>query len=218
MRKLAFALIATICLSLFVGLTSAIEPDASIRYLTVESITYEPDYPFHWFNPTPIPCTHFSYTFAMWKVNAWADRCYYVATVQRDKIEVVVAKWSVGFGVSPITGKIGLQGIYIDYSTDLLTVHTVMAEFPYNSEVMENAIDGTQTYQFFRMHFYFKGELFKTEEVTVAADYMKQPVTSATPTFSTSTRATSVSLTGDEVTYRIIKTNPSDFKFKEVKK
>src|SRR4030042_7211969 len=104
MRKLAFVLIATVCFSLFIGLTSAVEPEASIRYLNVEAITYEPDYPFNFFG-VPTPCTHFVYTFAMFKVNAWADRCYYVAYVMQDKEAVVVAKWRVGFSVRG-----GLQG------------------------------------------------------------------------------------------------------------
>src|SRR3989304_2201748 len=113
-KTLIVFLVAACFLSLFIGVTSGVEAEASIRYLNVETITYELDYPFN-FNGAPVPCTHFVYTFAMFKVNAWADRCYYVAYVKQGEENVLVAKWSVGFSVSG-----GLQGIWIDYSTSLL--------------------------------------------------------------------------------------------------
>jgi hypothetical protein len=184
------------------------ETAASIRYISVEQITTEPDYPSN-FN-TPVACTHFAYTFALWKVNAWADRCYYVAYTDKGG---VVAKWSVGFSV---TG--GLQGIYLDQSSGLLQVETVMAEFPYTKTNLTNALDGTQTYSFYIMHFYFTANIFKGDVVTVAADYMREPITPYTLTSNALTVQHNVTAgTGDSATYKIIKTNPSDFKFHEVK-
>src|SRR3990170_685795 len=211
MKKTLIVFLVTACfLSLFTGVTSGVEAEASIRYLNVETITYEEDYPFNFGDS--VACTHFAYTFALFKVNAWADRCYYVAYVAQGKDTIIVAKWSVGFSV---TG--GLQGIWIDYSTSLLAVHTIMAEFPYESKLMDNTIDGTQTYKFYRMHFYFKGELFKGEVVTVAADYMKEPSISTVSLIQEIKKSTvTQSLTGDSVSYLIQKTNPQGFKFKEV--
>lgn len=209
------AIFAVVFLMLLVPVEA--EAVASVRYLNVEAITYESIV----YQQVPTDATHFVYTFGMWKVNAWSDRVYYVAYVVRDSVPVVVAKWSVGFSV---TG--GLQGIYLDYSTDLIEVHTVMAEFPYTTQVLVNPIDGEQAYRFYRMHFYFRGELFKGETVTIAADYMQQPfveglskqsiLSAQNAQSKQSKQVLDESTTGDSASYRIIKTNPSNFKFKEV--
>lgn len=207
MRKILIAvLIAAVVLTVFVLPTDAVG-EASIRYINVEQITYITNYRvgFQYYN-----VTHFSATFALWKVNAESDRCYYAAYVIRDKAQVIVAKWSIGFSVAG-----GMQGVFVDSSTDLVNVQIAMAEFPYMTQTITNALDGTQDYKFYRMHFYFQGELFKTEQVTVAGDYMKDPLTGQPQTL-TAMRTLSTSTTGDLATYRIIKANPQGFMFKQV--
>jgi len=181
---------------------------ASVRYTSVEAITYEPNYPFNM--GEPVACTHFVYTFAMWKVNQWADKAYFTGYVQRDDKNLVFANWTVGFSVAG-----GLQSMDFDRATDFLSGEIIMAEFPYESKVMDNAIDGVQTYRFYRMHFYFNNTLFQDEIVTVSADYMKAPVVADAVTSGELEvqGATTQTLTGDEKDYLILGTNPEGFTF-----
>jgi hypothetical protein len=202
MRKQATLLL---CVLLILSLTAvysvqAQTTPASVRDVKVESITadtvtlkYQPS----------VECSHFTYTFAMFKVEEWADRAYFTATVNDGK---ALAKWSIGFSE---TG--GLQGIYMDSATDILQVTTVMAEFPYTTTRLSDLGDGTQNYRYYRMHFYFKPSLLKDQVVTVAADYMKDPQTGTPMTVETvsNTRADTffvqaASTTGSVTRLRIV--------------
>jgi len=182
---------------------------ASVRYVDVESITYETGYDYFFGGESrEADVTHFVYTFGMWKVNEWADRAYFTAYINRDGTADIVANWSVGFSV---TG--GLQGIYIDWESDLKGIHTIMAEFPYTTESLTHDIDGTKDYRLYRMHFYFANTLFKDEIVTVAADYMKTPDLNKDP-FIVS--AETEVYTGDTQTLLILDDNPEGYTFQEV--
>ena len=105
------------------------------------------------------PCSHFTYTFALNKVNEWADRVYFTVWLDLG----LVANWSIGFSAN---NPPGLQGIYLDDETGIITIWTVMAEFPYEEK------DGTYYY---RMHFFFETSVFKGGVVRVAANYLSAP-------------------------------------------
>lgn len=141
-----------------------------VRYVAVESITLETIYIE---GPEPVDTNHFVYTFALFKVNEGADRCYFKTWIIRKKQPFLLAHWGVGFSANIPPG---LQGIYPIYTTGLLQIHTIMAEFPYKSEVIVHPEDGEQTYYFYRMHFYFTADTFsKGDKVRLTADYMNEP-------------------------------------------
>lgn len=142
------------------------ETAPQVRYANVEKITVESIdiYGMGEF----VDASHFIYTFALFRVDNWAERCYFSAWVDT----ILVANWSVGFSARDPPG---LQGIYLDYDTGILQTHTIMAEFPYTSETKLHPEDGQQKYYYYRMHFYFDTKVFTGAEVRVAADYMKAP-------------------------------------------
>jgi hypothetical protein len=205
-----------ICVLLFFGCFAACNAQtvegsnlASVRYVDVESITYETGYDYVFGGESKeADVTHFVYTFAMWKVNEWADRAFFTAYINRDGTADIVANWSVGFSVAG-----GLQGIYIDWESDLVSCHTIMAEFPYATESLTHEIDGTKDYRLYRMHFYFAAGLFKDEVVTVAADYMKTPDLTKDP-FIVS--AETEVYTGDMQTLVILDDNEEGYTFQEI--
>jgi hypothetical protein len=206
-----FMFFAVLLLAAPLGVSAqTVESDlASVRYVDVESITYETGYTYFFGGEAQeADVTHFVYTFGMWKVDEWADRAYFTAYINRDGIADIVANWSVGFSV---TG--GLQGIYIDWESDLVSIHTIMAEFPYATEALTHEIDGTKDYRLYRMHFYFANTLFKDEIVTVAADYMKTPDLTVDPFI---VKADTDVYTGDTQTLLIIDDNPDGYVFQEV--
>ena len=151
------------------------EADAAIRYIAVERISFDTIYiPGPGGDDIPVNTTHFAFTFALFHVEAQSDRCYYKVWITRDEVPMLVAAWAIGFS-APEDRPPGLQGIYPDYFTDLVAIHTIMAEFPYTSEVRTHPVDGTQTYYFYRIHFYFNNTLWKGEQVRLASDYMQEP-------------------------------------------
>jgi hypothetical protein len=210
-NSLALTLIILLALSLFAySATADDEPEPSVRYTEVEEITYITDFEYginEDGSPLLANVTHFTYTCGLWKVAAWADRAYFTAYVERGGFNVVVANWSVGFSVSG-----GLQGIYIDYQSDLLQVHTIMAEFPFRTVEINHPIDGLRIFRLYRMHFYFNNTLFEDEIVTIAADYMQAPIVE-NPQYRQIMNAPVAPSTGDVQSYKIIDTNPDGFTF-----
>lgn len=211
MKKLVIATLTILLLCSFIPFTLAADtPQASVRYINVEKIDYITNYQGEF--ATPLNVTHFTFTFALWKINTWSDQAYYTAYVERAGKNVIVANWSIGFST---TG--GIQGIFIDWNSDLIAVESDSE--PYKTETLTNTIDGTQNYWFYRVNFYFNNSLFKNEIVTIASDYMKVPIVAATASITGATVTPlfigqSVSNTGDQNQYKILDTtNPESYSY-----
>ena len=130
--------------------------ETQVSNASVEGISYVPDFPLLEIYES---CSYFTYTFALNKIDNWGERVYFTVWVEAD----VVANWSIGFSANTPPG---LQGIYLDDKTGIITIWTVMAEFPYEEK------DGTYYY---RMHFFFETSVFKGGVVRVAANYLSAP-------------------------------------------
>lgn len=169
--KAKFAVVALLLLTVLFVAPVHSQVSASIRYISVERITREIVYVHGPDGYYPVNATCFSFTFALFKVDFQADKCYYKTWVVRNGAPVLLCSWALGFSGTPPA----LQGVFPDHSTDLLSVHIITAEFPYTSEIRTNLIDGTQLYYFYRICFYFNNTAWKGEEVRVAADYDKEP-------------------------------------------
>ena len=149
------------------------EATPAIRYIAVEQISFDTAYiPGPGGDDIPVDATHFAFTFALFKVDNWGERCYYKVWVIREEVPILVAAWAIGFSAGDPPG---LQGIYPDYFTDLVQIRTVMAEFPYSNETRVHTTDGTQNYYFYRIHFYFNNTVWKGEQVRLSAGYMEEP-------------------------------------------
>jgi len=154
---------------------SKTETTPSIRYINVESITPETLTIPHPTDPAGgdinVSCIRVTFTFALYTVPTWGDACYYKVWIIKETPNLV-CNWSIGFSAN---NPPGLQGIFIDESTDLITIHAEMADFPYMNETRQHVEDGRQEYYFYKIHFYFNNTIYKGEEVRFAADYESVP-------------------------------------------
>jgi len=153
-KKTSVVALSLLFLALLPSVCGQIQPQVSNA--SVEEIKFEQE-----FLELDIyePCSHFTYTFALNKVNEWAERVYFTTWLDA----FLVANWSIGFSANDPPG---LQGVYLDESTGILAIWVVMAEFPYEEK------DGTYYY---RIHFFFEDSVFKGGEARVAANYLVAP-------------------------------------------
>jgi len=169
MRKIISFLIMFL---LALPLVHAQELAPSIRYINVESVksTNIVLYP-----GKNITCSAIDFTFALWKVPTWGDRCYYKLWVIRGIAEPeLAAAWAIGFSARDPPR---LQGIY-EMGDVWIRVLTVMAEFPYENKTLMNPLDGVQNYYFYRIHFWFNFTLAAKDTVRFASAYSVEPTLS----------------------------------------
>ena len=86
-----------------------------------------------------------NFTFALTNVEAQGDRCYYKLW-NGQQFPTVIGNWSLSFANDPPR----LHGGDIDQSiVGFITIHIIMAEFPYTSAVVDGRL-----YYYYRIHVY----------------------------------------------------------------
>jgi hypothetical protein len=149
------------------GVYAEVEPQ--IRYSSVESVMVEKILePMDPNGVETVDASHLIYTFALFRVDEWADKCNFKLWLNGE----VIAEWSIGFSA---TEPPGLQGIYLSEDNDLLQISIITSEFPYENQEKFHPVDGMQTYYFYRVHIYFIEIVSKGDTIRIAGDYIKEP-------------------------------------------
>lgn len=196
-------LILLASLSATMNVAKAAAPVA-IRYTTIEKIADETV--LYGESGDLYNTTHIVFTFALFRIDTQNTQADFTTSIENATAVRDIA-WSIWLASTTPPSFIGTGG-----GEGFFYMEVNNSEFPFRSQVINNPIDGIQTYYFYRLHVWLFGSVGERYTVRLATDI------AAPTTLAMQLKSTTGSLTGSEDIIKLQKQTDSGFTFKHVKK